>query len=185
MDTLVLNAQFMPISTVSARKAFVYWLKDKAQILHEYEDKHLGTFDGAFNAPAVVKLIHFIKPPRKISRHLPFTRKNIWVRDNGECQYCHKDVSKKEFTFDHVIPRHKGGKRRWDNIVCACKPCNSRKANRTPAEAGMKLARRPFAPPLPFKKEREIMLGIKDTLKKFPHASWQNYIYWNITLESE
>ena len=186
MDTLVLNAVGDPINTVSARKAFVYWLQNRAQIIHEYEDKYLGTWSGAFNAPAVVKLLTFIKPKKKLIYHETFNRKNIWLRDNGECQFvgCGKKLSRKEMTFDHVIPKDQGGRLGFKNIVCACTECNGLKANRTPEEAGMKLRRKPFAPKLPFAKEKEIILGIKN-LRHFPHESWKSYVYWTIALEED
>lgn len=182
MQTLVLNRNFQPITTVKWTRAVKLWLKDKAQIVDEYEDQYFHTFQDAFNMPAVIRLLHFVRPPRKISRYWPYNRKNIWLRDGGKCQYCGTTIIKKEMTLDHVIPRNLGGKSRWDNICCACFGCNSRKANRTPEQAGMELLRKPFFPRLKGREAREIVLGIRG-LKYVPHRSWCNYIYWNVELK--
>jgi 5-methylcytosine-specific restriction endonuclease McrA len=82
--------------------------------------------------------------PHKLS--LPLTRRTIMVRDNYTCQYCGAQPLKADLTIDHVIPRVRGGATTWENVVCACKPCNLRKGPRTPAEANMQLCAEPGRP---------------------------------------
>ena len=186
MDTLLLNQAYMPISTITWRDAVCLWYKEKVEIVEAYENRMLHSWNFAMQMPAVIRLYHFVKPPKKISRYQPFTRKNVWLRDEGVCQYCGKDLSLREMTFDHVYPR-KGtvkGKTNWTNIVCACAPCNNKKRNHTPEQAGMKLIRRPVAPRRTLPTEQELKIRLAK-LKYLPHKSWQNYIYWNVELEED
>jgi len=88
-------------------------------------------------------LTRFDRLPKK---EVMFTRRNIYERDGYRCMYCGVKFRKEQLNFDHVIPRDKGGQTTWENIVCACIPCNTRKANRTPVQAGMTLVKKPVKP---------------------------------------
>lgn len=180
--TLVLNARGLPINVVDFRRAHCYIANKKAEVLVEYEDKYFGTWDKAMNAPAIVKLLYFLKPAHDIARYLTFCRKNVYERDKGVCAYCGQKLSLSSMTFDHVIPRDQGGKTRWNNIVTCCQKCNTKKANRTPEEAGMILKIQPRAPRIKISDQRESRLR---NLKNIPHESWKSYIYWNVTLEAD
>jgi 5-methylcytosine-specific restriction endonuclease McrA len=94
--------------------------------------------------PLVIRLVYFVKIPRRIS--LPVTRRGVLSRDHYTCQYCGTTPLRKNLTVDHVIPRSRGGKTIWKNVVTACEKCNGRKGNRTPAEAGLKLLTQPIRP---------------------------------------
>jgi 5-methylcytosine-specific restriction endonuclease McrA len=103
---------------------------------------------------------------------------NIYARDDHRCQYCGARCSISELTYDHVVPRSRGGRTTWENIVSACCACNARKANRTPAEARMALRTQPVRPTwMP-------ALQIRVSARSVPDA-WRDYMYWTDEIESE
>lgn len=137
---LVLNQNYEPLNIARARRAVVLILRGKAELL-ENGVGVIHTPNELIPLPSVIRLVYLVKHPpreRKLTRH------EVFRRDGYTCQYCGHQT--KQLTLDHVVPRYKGGKHVWDNVVSACIPCNSRKAGRTPDEAGMKLIRRPFVP---------------------------------------
>lgn len=138
---LVLNQNYEPLNVCHLRRAVVLIYQGKAEIL-EHDDGVICTPSQVFLLPSVIRLLYYIKRPL-MRRKL--TRREVFVRDHYACQYCGRDG--RELTLDHVIPRHRGGKHVWENLVTACIPCNRRKAGRTPGEAGMHLLRHPFQPP--------------------------------------
>ena len=189
MQTLVLNSYMMPIRIVPWQDAICLWFTEKAEILASYEDKQLNSWSSAMDMPAVVRLLHFARPPKRLVYEV-FNRRNVYKRDRGRCQYCNanlaykkkegKKKAGKEFTFDHVIPREQGGATSWKNIVSACVACNLKKRNRTPAQANMRLLSSPIVP--------KVDIGDKIRLRNFKnvlHKSWKDYIYWNVELESD
>ncbi len=137
---LVLNYNYEPLNICRVRRAIVLVLNGKAEVLqHNSIEIRSATF--SIISPSVVRLAHIVKRPRP---NIKLTRHRIFSRDNYTCQYCGKQGH--ELTLDHIIPRYRGGEHSWQNVVSACKSCNQRKAGRTPAEAGMKLLRKPFEP---------------------------------------
>jgi 5-methylcytosine-specific restriction endonuclease McrA len=137
--TLVLDQGYQPINTVPWTKAMAYIAKDKVDVLEEYEQAvHFNV-----GMPAVVRLTHKIATHKKRSK---FSRQNVLARDKFKCQYCGARGRGTVLTFDHVVPRSKGGKTEWSNIVMACEGCNAKKSDRTPVQAGMKLRSRPERP---------------------------------------
>jgi 5-methylcytosine-specific restriction endonuclease McrA len=136
---LVLNASFEPLAVVPARRAVVLVLKDKAEILESNGIVfHSELLD--IPAPSVVRLNYFVRVPYRARASL--TRRAVFARDEWTCQYCGAPAE----NVDHVIPRSKGGEHTWENVVAACRRCNSSKENRLPLEAGLPLRRKPFAP---------------------------------------
>jgi 5-methylcytosine-specific restriction endonuclease McrA len=105
-------------------------VQEKATLIETYVDDYLSNWRKAMEAPAVIRLAHFMFPPAK-KRYERFTRKNIWLRDKGKCQYCTRFIPLKHMHWDHVLPQDQGGKTNWYNIVCACWNCNQKKANGT------------------------------------------------------
>ncbi len=101
----------------------------------------LRTPSHLFRKPSVIRMVYLIKRPRPKVR---LSRREVFLRDNYTCQYC--GVRTKDLTLDHVIPRHRGGKHTWENLVSACRACNHRKGNKRPEEAHMKLLRAPYEP---------------------------------------
>ncbi|MER3397448.1 MAG: HNH endonuclease [Chloroflexota bacterium] len=140
MPVLVLNQNYEPLNVCNVRRAFVLIDRGKAEVL-EHADGVLRTPSRIFRLPSVIRLVYMIKRPRP---EVKLTRREVFLRDNYTCQYC--GTRTRDLTVDHVIPRHRGGKHVWENVVSACKSCNHRKANRTPEEAGMKLIRPPRRP---------------------------------------
>jgi 5-methylcytosine-specific restriction endonuclease McrA len=136
---LVLNGTDQPLAVVPARRAVVLVLKDKAEVVRSnglvFRSENLR-----IEAPSVVRLRYFVKVPYRA--HTALTRRAVFARDHWVCQYCGHPAE----NVDHVIPRSKGGAHSWDNVVAACRRCNSRKENRSPHEAGLKLARKPLVP---------------------------------------
>jgi 5-methylcytosine-specific restriction endonuclease McrA len=137
--SLVLNASHEPLAVVTARRAVVLVLKEKAEVLVSnglvFHSERV-----VIEAPSVVKLRHFVKVPYRAQA--PLTRRAVFARDDWRCQYCGAAAE----NLDHVVPRSRGGEHCWENVVAACRRCNSRKENRLVPEAGLRLARRPFAP---------------------------------------
>jgi 5-methylcytosine-specific restriction endonuclease McrA len=139
---LVLNASYEPINVCTVRRAAVLVLKSRAEVLEKGEgalhSEHLELV-----RPCVIRLIRYVRIPRDVHRR-KITRKAVLARDAYTCQYCGHEAA--GLTVDHVIPRSRGGRSEWENIVASCAPCNRRKGNRMPREARMHPARRPKAP---------------------------------------
>jgi 5-methylcytosine-specific restriction endonuclease McrA len=136
---LVLNASFEPLSVVSSRRAACLVLSDKAEVL-ENDGRVFHSERLSFPSPSVIRLRYMVKVP--YIRRAALSRRAIFARDDHRCQYCgaHAD------SIDHVMPRSRGGTHTWENVAAACRPCNLDKRDRTPAEAGMRLAK-PCRPP--------------------------------------
>ena len=185
MRTLVLNSAGFVVDIFDWKKAVKKVWNDKADIVREYTDSKLQDWS-ALCAPSIIRLCHFVTPPKK-NRYEPFTRKNVWLRDKGRCQYCGKPVSLKNMTFDHVIPRAQGGTTTWRNIVTADFKCNSKKDNKTPEQAGMKLLKKPIAPMrgLTMHSMREEVILRLRSFKNLPDESWKEYVYFNVPLEED
>ena len=139
---LVLNATFEPINVCTVRRAAVLILKAKAEVL-EHSDGELRSERLSLERPTVIRLVTYVRIPRDAHRR-KITRKAVLARDSWTCQYC--GASKPGLTVDHVIPRSRGGKSVWENIVASCASCNRRKGNRLPREIQMHPKRRPTAP---------------------------------------
>ena len=152
---LLLNASFEPLNFISDERAMRLLMKDRAEIISNMEGKRSvwsGTFfmtaRQKFEVPATLRLISRVnrrwKPPR-------FRKKVLFNRDGWKCQYCTEKLLWNTATIDHVFPSSRGGGTTWQNCIAACKPCNKKKANKTPEEAGMKLMSVPREPsPLHF-----------------------------------
>ena len=136
---LVLNASYEPINICATRRALVLVLKGVARAEEESVNS-VRSSRAAVRLPSVIRLLEYRRIPHQ-TRAL--SRKNILMRDRYTCQYCHRVMPSAELTLDHVIPRSRAGESAWENLVACCHLCNNRKGNRTPEEAGMKLARQP------------------------------------------
>ncbi|MBE7618709.1 HNH endonuclease [Gluconacetobacter entanii] len=176
---LVLNADFRPLSYFplslwswqDAIKAV--WL-DRVSVLSEY-DEIVHSPSHEVRLPSVIALKDYIQTARRPA----FTRFNVFLRDNFSCQYCNTRLPTHELTFDHVIPRSKGGRTTWENVVTACSPCNLLKGSYMPHELRMYPSRTPQQPS---------SWLLQDNGRSFPpnylHESWRDYLYWDSELEN-
>ena len=172
---LVLNADFRPLSYYPLslwpwQETIKAVFLDRVDVVSTY-DQVVRSPSFEMPLPSVVALKSYVTQDRAPA----FTRFNLFLRDAFSCQYCGHG---EELTFDHVIPRSRGGRTSWENIVTACAPCNLRKGGRTPKEAQMPPAR-PARRPSSFE--------LQELGRRFPphhlHQSWMDYLYWDIELE--
>jgi 5-methylcytosine-specific restriction endonuclease McrA len=139
---LVLNASYEPINVCTVRRAAVLILKNRAEMI-ERGDWALHAESFTLDRPVVIRLLTYVRIPRDAHRR-KITRRAVFARDRWTCQYCGHERG--NLTVDHVIPRSKGGRSTWENIVTCCAPCNRRKGDRLPAQARMVPVRAPRAP---------------------------------------
>ncbi len=139
---LVLNATYEPISFVSLKRAVVLLLKEKAEVIEALVERRLRAEKTSFPHPLVIRLVTYVPVPRFFN--LPLSRRSLLSRDNYACQYCNS--TEHPLTIDHVIPKSKGGKTEWTNVVAACVACNRKKGNKMPAEAKMFPRTKPTKP---------------------------------------
>lgn len=181
MDCLVLNPYNQPLGQVNWERAITLLWLGLVEVLQEYEDWTVRGASRSWKVPSVVRyLTRGTTALRR--RSVRFSRENVYARDKGKCQYCGGAVPRDEMTFEHVIPRDRGGRTRWDNVVTACWPCNQKKRNRTPTEAKMPLRVKPTAP-------TSIHGAVRLSLTKERLVRWREYLrdvaYWNSELESD
>ncbi len=173
---LVLNADFRPLSYYPLslwpwQEVVKSVFLERVDVVAEY-DEYVHSPSLTMRLPSVIALREFVKQDRQPA----FTRFNVFLRDGFECAYC---GSHEDLTFDHVIPRSKGGRTSWENIVAACSPCNLRKGGRLAREIGMHPSRRPHRP---------TTFQLQEQGRKFPphhlHQTWLDYLYWDVELET-
>ena len=171
-QVLLLNIAYEPLKVINWKRAITMLTLRKVEVIEEYSrDIHSVTF--SIKLPAVIRLLRFVRKPKT---PVKFCRQNIFIRDNFTCQYCGKRFGTEELTWDHILPKARGGKTEWENITTCCIKCNRKKGGRLPSEASMKLIKSPKRPEwLPF-------LMITINVKHIPQL-WKDYIYWNIELE--
>jgi 5-methylcytosine-specific restriction endonuclease McrA len=165
---LKLNQSYEPIEIINWQDAFKLIFLEKAEIIREYEKK-IHSAKNSFNMPAVIRLYNSFRRPRK---RVKFNRKNIIARDRWRCQYCGKKFPASDLTFDHVIPKSRGGATTWENIVSCCTTCNDKKRDRTPAVANMKLKRKPSRPDW-------MPIAAMSLSKRQIPEPWRDFCYWD------
>ena len=189
--TLVLNRNWQPVGVATVGRALVKVFNDTARIV-DPSDYQVYTWDDwtelrpangdpfirtrrlRLRVPEVVTLTKYDRIP---ANAVTFSRRNVFKRDRFTCLYCGRQPGSEELTIDHVVPRAQGGVSSWDNCVLACVKCNTRKADRTPLQAGMKLGKQPHRPlwrPLYAAHSTRI-----DSWSKFVSEA-----YWNVELET-
>ena len=158
--SLVLNSTYQPLCVVTTRRAVVLVLRSKATIV-EAEAGFYCSEKLKIPIPSVVKLTHFVRVPYRARGSL--SKRAIFLRDDFECQYCGATAE----NVDHITPRSRGGQHSWDNVVASCRPCNTRKENRSAAEVGLRLRRAPRPP-------KEHLFLLMSAGK--PHPAWEPYL---------
>ncbi|MGH9057018.1 MAG: HNH endonuclease [Acidimicrobiales bacterium] len=159
-QALVLNATYEPIGVVPTRRALVLVLDEKAEALHSTA-RVFHAERIVVPEPSVVRLRYFVKVP--FQARVALNRRAVFARDGNRCQYCGASAE----NIDHVIPRSKGGTHSWENVVASCRPCNSRKRDRSLEDSGMRLRRRPAVP-----KQRAWVLVATGTVC----SEWEPYL---------
>lgn len=194
-SVLVLNRLYQPVNITTVRRAFTLLYQGTAKAI----DREFQTFDfeswsalsaevhdrdvihtvaRSIRVPRVIILQIYDRFPRL---HVRFSRQNIYLRDKLTCQYCGRRFPRNELNLDHVVPRSRGGRTTWENVVCSCITCNLKKGNRLPHEAHMKLLRSPSRPRWsPFEKGHEGHTTYDDWR---PFLSLTDASYWNTELE--
>lgn len=193
---LVLNKSYYPIHVTTVKRAFAMLFKGVAKAVGpDYtlfsidswlelrvaaDEVGIRTVNRVIKVPQVILLVTYDRVPK---REVRFSRYNIFLRDNNTCQYCGRKLPRKELTIDHVIPKSRGGRTTWENVVTACVECNTRKGNKTPEEAGMRLIRKPFKP--------SYLNFLKNFTKNNVREEWKQFLsfidaaYWNVELEND
>ena len=172
---LVLNADYRPLSYYplslwSWQDSIKAIFLDRVNVLSTYEKTvHSPSFE--MKLPSVVCLKSYIKP----ARNPAFTRFNVFLRDRFTCQYC---GSRDDLTFDHLVPRSKGGMTTWDNVVTACSPCNLAKGGMMPDQCGMAPWQHPFQPSI-----HDLHQNGRLFPPNYLHDSWLDFLYWDTELE--
>jgi len=172
---LVLNADYRPLSYYplslwSWQDSIKSVYLDRVSIVNYY-DRVIRSPSFSMKLPSVIALRSFIRPQSNPN----FTRFNVFLRDKFACQYC---GSGNELTFDHLLPRSKGGKTDWDNVVTACSDCNVKKGGRLYEKSGMNLNQKPYQPTT-----EDLHKNGKNFPPNFLHKSWIDYLYWDVELE--
>ena len=169
MDTLVLSSAYQPMHHVKWQDAISMWFAGRVEIVSVYEDKFIKTVDEIFNVPSIVRFVGNVLKRFKFNRVIKFSRENVFIRDAGTCQYCSKQLTKQNFTLDHVVPVSQGGKKVWNNIVTCCKQCNQKKGSKSLKKSGMKLLKSPAIP-------KEIIVGRKNKFNRNVPDEWKDYL---------
>ncbi|MEA1950609.1 MAG: HNH endonuclease [Planctomycetota bacterium] len=188
--TLVLNRNWQPVSVATVARALVLLWNESARAVDPADYQTYSWADWSrlqpregesfvravrfrLRAPEVITLCDYDRVPQAA---VTFSRRNIFKRDRYACQYCGRQPAGDELTLDHVVPRALGGESTWDNCVLACVECNSRKADRTPQKAGMRLRKKPVRPAW-----RPLYASHAGRIE-----SWSKFVseaYWNVELE--
>jgi len=171
-QVLLLNITYEPLRVINWKRAIIMLTMGKVEVIEEYT-REIHSVSFSIKLPAVIRLLRFVKRPKTPVR---FSRQNIYIRDNCMCQYCGRVLPTTELTWDHILPKARGGKTAWENVVTCCIECNRKKGGRIPSEASMTLIRKPKRP------EWLPILKITLTFRQMPQ-SWRDYIYWNVELE--
>lgn len=170
-QVLLLNITYEPLRIINWKKAITLLCLGKVEVIEEYH-REIHSVSFTVKLPSVVRLLRLVKRPKT---PVKFSRQNIYARDRYKCQYCGDRYPTEDLTYDHVIPKSRGGKTQWKNIVTCCIDCNRKKGGRIPSEASMKLVRKPKRPT--WVPAIRITIGYREIPQ-----TWRDYLYWNVEL---
>jgi 5-methylcytosine-specific restriction endonuclease McrA len=170
-QVLLLNITYEPLRIINWKKAITMLCLGKVEVIEEYS-REIHSVSFTVKLPSVVRLLRLVKRPKT---PVKFSRQNIYARDRYKCQYCGARFATEDLTYDHVIPKSRGGKTQWKNIVTCCIDCNRKKGGRLPSEASMKLVRKPKRPT--WVPALRITIGYREIPQ-----TWRDYLYWNVEL---
>lgn len=200
-NVLVLNKHYMAVRIISVKRAFSLLFKDMAEVVSVEDNNYLNynfvswcdvskfkrqfepdghdwisTVNFYIAVPRIIRLLFYDRLPR--NNEVKFNRRNIFARDKNTCQYCGRQFPTSELSLDHIIPRSLNGDTCWENIVCACTKCNSKKGGKTPKQAHMKLIRKPAKP------RRNPLIHLHLSHRRY--KSWKQFLdhaYWSVELK--
>lgn len=177
---LLLNADYQPLSyyplsLLNWQDAIKAIFRGSVSVVSEY-DRVVTSPTLAMKLPSVLALKEYVTP----SKTPAFTRFNLYLRDGWSCQYCGEGHATHELTFDHVIPRAKGGGTSWENIVAACRPCNLKKGSDLPSQCNMHPIKAPVEPTI-----YELQKNGRKFPPNFLHESWGDFLYWDSELDQD
>jgi 5-methylcytosine-specific restriction endonuclease McrA len=189
-SVLVLNRFYMAVRVIDVRRAMTLLYRSCAEVISiengsynnydfdtwcelsqllsmdkQEDEEYIRAVSFEIQVPRILRLTRYDKIPKSVVR---FNRKNLFARDDYRCQYCGQSQPTSQLSLDHVVPRSLGGKTSWENIVCSCMSCNSRKGGRTPEQAGMRLLNRPTIP----RSNPAMILPLEDPR----YSSWRNFV---------
>jgi len=170
-QTLVLNATYEPLRVVPWQKAITLLFQGKVEVIAVY-DREIRGVTVRVRLPSVLRLLRHVRMKRSFA-DVPFSRANVYARDEHTCQYCGHRFPPSQLTFDHVIPVARGGRKEWENIVTCCIPCNRRKGDLLLEQAGLRLVRRPRRP------SAHPHLTLSFGVNRAPE-SWRDYLFWDV-----
>ena len=194
-SVLVLNRAFFPVHVTTARRAFCLLYAGLAKAINEQYELFdypswsalsaseggacVGLVGRTIRIPRVLVLVAYDRVPRRTVR---FSRRNVFIRDGNTCQYCGGTFPSSELNLDHVIPRSKGGKTSWENIVCSCLTCNKMKGGNPPEQVDMRLISRPVSP----RWSPEYAFSIRGPIHRewMPFLNVVDFTYWNLELQN-
>jgi 5-methylcytosine-specific restriction endonuclease McrA len=169
MKVLTLSSAYEPLGVVDWEKAVTLLFAGKAKALSEY-DHEIHSPSVSLKIPSVIVFNH---NRHKRINSVRFSRKNVWIRDEGRCQYCRKSVSTKDFTLDHIVPRTIGGTTTWTNVVTCCSTCNQKKGDKPLNKSGLSLVKNPTKPSsLPYVQDVEYFYNFQAALPE----SWKFWL---------
>lgn len=193
---LVLNRNWTAVHICNVKRAIILLVQDLAHVVTEdyqtYDfsswielSEHVAQEGNQFIrtpsfrllVPEVIRLMGYHRMPPRVVK---FNRRNIYLRDSYTCQYCGRKPAREDLTIDHIIPRSRGGRSVWENVVLACMKCNVTKSNRTPLEAEMQLRRQPKRP--------HWLAALRYSLQGPERPIWQKFVdeaYWEVVLDAE
>lgn len=175
---LVLDLAQNPIGTCTWKRAMKMLYEERASVLVEDPRMKVRSMDFDIGMPRVIVVKNFVV--KRMRKSIPCSRSNVYIRDNGECQYCGIHLSTYEYTLDHVLPRAQGGTSTWTNLVLACHECNHEKDGHTPAQAGMRLRKQPIEP----KSNEQKFFRLRIDKLRPEWKPWASWLYWNIELDA-
>lgn len=172
-NTLVLDQGFQPHRVVTWQRAICMLFQSKAELIEEYDEEVYRGKTLVIKMPAVIRLLQKVKRKKSVR----FSRINVLTRDNWTCQYCGHKFPTSKLNYDHVVPRSQGGKTVWNNIVTSCYPCNDKKSDKTPEQAGLRLRKKPHKP-----SSLPVVAFFMEDRDNIPDA-WASWCYWHSELE--
>ena len=177
-DTLVIDMSGRPINVVPWKRTAKMVYEERVDVVTEdFQGRRMHAPEFEYGMPRVVRCKAYVN--KRMRKSIPCSRRNVYVRDKGLCQYCGVWLNTNEFTLEHVVPRTQGGQTTWTNTVVACPDCNHKKDGRTPEQAGMRLHHAPVEP----RPGDQTFFKLRIEKLRPEWEPWASWLYWNVQLD--